>query len=209
MRARHFVIQGFADVVEQAAFGDDHRVGADFLGEHASQVRHLHAVLQDILAVARAEAKAADDFEELLRVPGDPEFLRRALAELEHHFSDLFLHFGDDLLDPGRLDAPVLNQFLHRELRDVTASEVVAGDHDCARRVVDDDVHARGLFKRDDISAFLADDLPLHVIGRELHHGRRRFARHFGGVALHGLGQEVLRLLLGFLFDVFPSGSFT
>ncbi len=108
----------------------------------------------------------------------------------------------DDLLNPRRLDAAVLDELLHGELGHVAAGEIVAGDDDDAGRVIDDDVHAGGCLEGVDVAALLADDLALHVVGRELHHRGRGFRSHLGGVALHRLGHEVLGHLLGLLLDL-------
>lgn len=153
-----------------------------------------------------------NDLEQVLREALDAQLFCRALAELEHHLADLLLHLRDDFLDARRLDAAVLEQFLHREFGDVAARQVEAREDDRARCVINNDVNARGLFKRDDVTAFLTDDLALHVLARQLHHGRGRLAAHLGRVPLHGLGHQVLRLLLDpflhlFLFQADLSGE--
>lgn len=43
----------------------------------------------------------------------------------------------------------------------------------------------------------------LHIVAGQLHHGRSRLRGDLGGIALHGLGHQVLGLVLGLLLDAF------
>src|SRR3989338_8085219 len=45
VRALHLVVECFADVMQERAGAGDGRIGADFLGYHAGDVRHLYRVL--------------------------------------------------------------------------------------------------------------------------------------------------------------------
>ena len=57
----NFVVNRFADIVEQSAgFGYCH-IGAYFGRQHAGDMRHFYGVLQNILAVGSAEMQPAQD----------------------------------------------------------------------------------------------------------------------------------------------------
>ena len=59
MRALHLVVDGLADVMQQAGLAR-HLDACAHLGRHrGAQVRHLHRVGQHVLAVAGAELEAA------------------------------------------------------------------------------------------------------------------------------------------------------
>ncbi len=104
------------------------------------------------------------------------------------------------------MDASVFDEFLQGEFGDVAAHEVVTGNDDGSRRVVDDDVDARGLFEGDDVAPFLTDDASLHVVRRKLHHGRGGFGGDFGCVTVDGFGEQVLahgfHVFLGVLLEL-------
>ncbi len=88
----------------------------------------------------------------------------RLLAEPADVLLHLFLGFLDDLLDPGRVNAAVLDQSLERDLGDLAADAVEPGDDDHAGRVVDDHVHAGRLLEGADVPPLAADDPALHLV---------------------------------------------
>ena len=110
------------------------------------------------------------------------------------------------LLDPGGMDAAVLEQLLERQPRDLAAHAVEPGQHDRAGRVVDDEVDAGEVLQRADVAALAADDPPLHVVGGQLHDRDRRLGRVAGGEPLHAHREDVahaaLGVALGLLLDL-------
>ena len=113
----------------------------------------------------------------------------------------VFLCFLDDLLDPARMNAPVLDQLLERELGDLAPDAVEAGDDDHSRRVVDDHVDSGCLLEGTDVPPLTADDPPLHLIVGDID----RADGHLGGVrrrvALNRRGQDFAALLLAGLLN--------
>ncbi len=73
------------------------------------------------------------------------------------------------------------------------AERIERGEDDRARRVVDDQLDAGGLFERADVAPLAADDAPLHVVAREIDDRHGRLDRGVGGAALDGVGDDVLR----------------
>ena len=126
------------------------------------------------------------------------------------HLGDVGVELGlglvEGLLDPGRVDAPVLQQLLERQPRDLAPHPVEAGEDDGAGRVVDDEIHAGQVLERADVAALPADDAALHVVGGQVHDRHRGLGRVPGGQALHDDGEDVahaaLGVALGLLLDL-------
>ena len=99
------------------------------------------------------------------------------------------------------MDAAVGDERVQGQAGDFPADHVEAADDDHARRVVDDQVDAGGLFEGADVAALAADDPPFHFVvgnadgaGRRLGGMRGRVALQRGdddlaGLLFAGLGQ--------------------
>ena len=95
------------------------------------------------------------------------------------------------------MDAPVLDQLLEGQPRDLAPEAVERREDDRVRRVVDDEVDAGEMLERADVAALPADDPPLHVVGRELDDADRRLGRVARRDPLQGIGDEGPRPTLG------------
>src|SRR3954469_16569565 len=197
MRALDLVRHRLAEVVQQR--GALRRLHARLqLGGHdPDEVDDLERVLQDVLAVARAELEPAEDAHDLLRELTAVGLEDRLGAGLRDLLLDLRLRLVVRLLDPGRVDAPVLDQLYEGEARDLAADAVERGEDDRLRGVVDDEVDAGEVLEGTDVAALAADDAALHVVGRQLDEGDRRLGGVAGGDALEGVGDEVAGAPLG------------
>ncbi len=80
---------------------------------------------------------------------------------------------------------------------DGPADGVEAGHGDHARRVVDEDVHARGPLQGPDVAALAPDDAPLHVVRGDPHRADRRVDDVLGRVPLDGLEGDLAAPLAG------------
>ena len=78
------------------------------------------------------------------------------LPRLADRLLELLLRLAHHLLDPTRMDAPVGDEPLEREPRDLPPDRVVARDDDRFGRVVDDQVDAGRRFDRADVAALPA-----------------------------------------------------
>ena len=107
VRAVDLVVDRLADVVQQAGALGDLDVGAELGGHDAGEVGDLDGVVQDVLAVARAELEAAEDLDELGRHAVDVGVEAGLLAGLFDRGLDLGLGLVVHLLDARRVDAPV------------------------------------------------------------------------------------------------------
>ena len=161
------------------------------LGRHdPREVDDLERVLEDVLAVARAEAEAPEDADELLAqlaAIGLEDSLRARLVDL---LVELRLRRVVHLLDPGGMDPAVLDELFERELRHLTPDPVERGEDDRVRRVVDDEINAGQVLERADVPALAADDAALHVVARELDDGDRGLRRMACGDALQSVRNE-------------------
>jgi hypothetical protein len=103
---------------------------------------------------------------------------------------ELGLRLVVHLLDPRRVDTTVLDQLLEGELRDLAPDAVERGQHDCVRRVVDDDVDTGHVLEGANVPAFPSDDPALQVVAGELDDRHRRLCRVAGGDPLERIGHE-------------------
>ncbi len=190
MRALDLVRHRLADVVQErgALRGLDAR--AELAGHDPGEVHDLERVLQHVLAVARPVAELPEHLHELLVELAAAGLEDRLLARLADVILQLRLREVVHLLDPGRVDATVLDQLLERRPRHLAAQAVEGGEDDGLRRVVDDEVDSGQVLERADVPALTADDAALHVVGRELDDRHRRLGGVAGGDALERIGDQ-------------------
>ena len=114
VRALDLVRDGLADVVQQRGAARGLGRGAELVGHHRGEVGALDRVREHVLAVARAVLQAAEDLRELGVEALDVGVEARLLAGLGDVALQLGLGLVVGLLDPGRMDAAVLEQLLER-----------------------------------------------------------------------------------------------
>ena len=124
----------------------------------------------------------------------DVRLLHRLLAELEDVLLHLLLRLLDDLLDPRRVDAAVLDELGQGEPGGLAADVVEGADDDDAGRVVDDHIDAGGLLEGADVAALAADDPALHVVAGDVDRADGGVGGVLGGVALDGGGEDLAGL---------------
>ena len=120
----------------------------------------------------------------------------RLLAEPANVLLHVLLGLLDDLLDSGRMNSPVLDQPFERDLGDLAADAVEAGDDDHAGRVVDDHVDAGRLLEGADVAPLAADDPPFHLVVGDVDRADGDFGGVRRGVALDRGGQDLAAFLL-------------
>ena len=165
------MVDGLAQVVEQAGpLGLGH-VGADLGGQQARQVGHLDGVVEHVLAVAGAVVLAAQQLDQLRVQAVDVGLKHGALALGLDGGVHLPLGLFHHLLDAGGVDAAVLDELFQGQPGDLPAHRVKAGDGDGLRGVVDDQIHAGHGLQGADVAALPADDAALHLVVGQGHHG--------------------------------------
>ena len=189
--ALDLVRHGLAEIVqERSALRGLHR-RLDLGGHDARELHDLERVLEHVLAVARPVAQPAEDLHELLAELAAVRLEDRLLAGLPDVLVELGLRQVVHLLDPGRVDAPVLDQLQQRHARDLSPDAVEGREDDGVRRVVDDEVDAGEVLERPDVAAFPADDAALHVVGGQLDERDGRLCRCARSNSLQRIRNEV------------------
>src|SRR3954453_6336729 len=211
MRALDLMRHRLADVVQERRSARGLGAGAELLGHHRSEVGALDRVGEHVLPVRGAEAQAAEKLAQFGADGAGVGVEDRLLAELGDVAVELGLCLVVGLLDPGRMDAPVLQQLLEGHAGELAADAVEPGQHDRARRVVDDEVDAGEVLERADVAPLPADDPALHVVGRQMHDRPRCLGRVPRRHALHADGEDVahatLGVALGLLLDLADDAS--
>src|SRR5213594_2014606 len=191
VRTLDLVVDGLADVVEQARQLGDADVGADLGRHHGGEVGDLFRVVEHLLAVAGAKTKDAEVADDLGVQPLKAELQDRRLPLLFDPLQDLLAGFGDDLLDPSEMDASIHDELVERDPRDLAAHGIEPADDHGLGGVVDDQVDPRGLLESADVAALLADDAALQLVGGKRKHGDRNLGSLVGGDALNRLGDDL------------------
>src|SRR3989441_8090174 len=122
-----------------------------------------------------------------------------ALARLPDRVVELLLCLAHHLLDPTGVNAPVGDEALERQARQLATDGVVARYHDDLRRVVDDEVHPGRRLDGPDVSPLAADDAPLHVVAGERDDRDRALGDELPRQALDGDRDDLLGAAIGLL----------
>src|SRR5256712_5116392 len=206
LRVRSFPLEvdGLADVVQQARALGQSRVEAQ-LGRHdRGELGDLDRVHQDVLAVGCPVAQAPQDTHEIRVDTRDFELPERLLPRAQHLSLDATLALLHQLLDPPGVNVAVLDQPLQRQPRHLPLDRVEAGQDHGVRLLVDQQLHAGGLFEGPDVLSLVADDASLQLFARELERGDAALGGPFGRGPLDGQGDDLARLHLGLLLGLLP-----
>ena len=199
--ALHLVVNGLAQVVQQARpLGLGH-VGADLGGQQAGNVGDLDGVVQYVLTIAGAVAHTAQELDQLGVQAVDVGLKDGALAFRLDGGVHLTLGLLHHLLNAGGVDAAVQNELLQSQPGDLPAHGVKAGDRNGLGGVVDDQVHAGQGLQRADVAALAADDAALHLVVGQGHHADRGLGHMVGSAALNGKGDDLPGLGVGLVLE--------
>src|SRR5260370_39148263 len=103
MRSLELVVDGLADVVEQARQLGDANVGADLRRHHGGEIGHFFGMVPHLLAVVGTGAPDAAVTDDLTGKALGPNVYTRGLSLLSDPLQDLLSRLGDDLFDPCRM----------------------------------------------------------------------------------------------------------
>jgi hypothetical protein len=179
VRSFDLVVDGLADVVEQAAHLGGLDVGAELGGDDRGQPAGLDGVDEHVLAVAGAELEPPQELDDLRWQGRNAGVVDGLLAGLAHDEVDFGAGLGHDFLDAAGVDAAVGHELGEGQAGDFAADRVEGADDDRFRGVVDDQVHARGLFEGADVASLATDDAALHLVVGQMDR-RRPCARRCG-----------------------------
>ena len=108
----------------------------------------------------------------------------------------------DELFDAGGVNTAVRNQFLQRPTSCFTADRIKAGNRDRFRCIIHHNIYPGGLLKGTNVTAVSANNPPLHLFVRQLHHRNRLFRHLIAGNALDGHHHQFARFLVGVFFSL-------
>ena len=142
VRAFQLVIDGFANVVEQARALGKLNVRAQLRRHQARQMTDLNGMLQHVLTIAGAELQPAQQLHQLMVDAMHVRFKDGLLARLADLVVHLALGLIDHFLDARRMNAAVGDELFQRNSRNLTADGVKRGHDNGFRRIVDDEIDA-------------------------------------------------------------------
>ena len=202
MAALDFVGQGFADVVNQTgAFGSSN-ICAQLGSHYACQMSHLDGVLQYVLTVAGTVSHAPQQLDHIRVHTVNVGLQNRTLTVLLDFVFDFTLCFFYRFLDACRMDSSVLNQALQSGAGNLTFNGIVAGQGDCFRCVVDNQVNAGQRFQCADVSPFTTDDASLHLIVWQRNDRYGHFTHIIGRTFLDSSCDDFSCFLVGFILEL-------
>ena len=126
VRTFHFVVDGLADVVQQAAHLGDLDVRSDFSGDDGGETARLDGMEQDVLSVAGPVLQPAEQLHDLRRQSGHAGIVGRLFAGLPNDEVDLRARLRDDLLDAAGVDPPVRDELAEGEAGNLAADRIEA-----------------------------------------------------------------------------------
>lgn len=153
MGAFDFMVDGFSDIVEKTDPARFLFVKPEFRGDGAHERGGFDGVFEHVLREAETELESAEQGDDLFRHPLNAAVENRFFSGVEDLFINLLADLFDEFLNAGRVNAPVGNEFFQQTARDFLADRVKAGNDDRFRRIVDQDVDARGGFQSADIAS--------------------------------------------------------
>ena len=189
--AFHFMVNALTDIVEQAGTFCQCYIHAQFCGHQTCQMGNFHGVFQYILTIACAVFQFTQQLDQFGMQTIDTCVKGCCFAFFSdrcfHFFSCLFHHF----LDTRRMNTAVYDQFFQSQSCDLSSDGIEAGQDDCFRCIVDDQIDTCQCFQCTDVSAFAADDTAFHFIVRQLYNGYGCFCHMVYGAALDRIRNDL------------------
>ena len=191
MRTFNFMIQRFANVVQQAGTACGGGVKPKLRGHNTGQVGNLKRMVQNILAVASAVTQPPQKLNQFGMNSIDAGLNDGALTLLLNRRLHLTAGFINCFLNAGGVNTSIRDQALQRNAGHLAAHGFKAGKRDGLRRVVNDKVYAGHRFNRTDIAALTADDAALHFVVGKRNNGDGGLRHMVGCTALNGHGDNL------------------
>ncbi|MPM66611.1 hypothetical protein SDC9_113521 [bioreactor metagenome] len=184
------MIDGLAQIVEQARPLRQDDIRPDLRGQQAGHMGHLDGVVQNILPVAGTVFLPPQELNELgmqaVHVGLEHCPLALRLDGGVHLALGLFHHF----LDAGGVNAAVDDELFQRQPGNFPAHRVETGDRDGLGGVVNDEIYAGHGFQGANVAAFAANNAALHLVIGQGNHRDGCFGDMVGGAALNGQGND-------------------
>ena len=200
VRTFHFMVNRLADVVQQAAHPRHFHIRTQFRGDDSGEMRRFDGVQSLVLPVTGAVFQSPQQFDDVGMQSRHIGFISRAFARL---FDGVF-HFGGNFfqhfLNSGGMNAPVVDENLHRLAGNFAPHRVKRGQNDGVGGIVNHHFHAGSNFKSADISPLPPDDAPFHIIVGQRHSRNGCFCHLVRGDALNCQRDNFAGFAVGFRF---------
>ncbi len=187
----NFVVNGFAQVVQQAAHLGNGNVRAKFTCDHPRKVGSFDAVGVLVLSIAGAELETPQQFDDLRVQARYACLVSRRLALLADDLIDFFLGVVYELLNSCRVDTPIYHQFAQRALGNLAANWIKTGNRHGFGCIVNDHINSRRLFKRTNIATIAPDNAALHLVGGQCYYTHGKLTHLIGSDALNCQSDDI------------------
>ncbi|OIQ82820.1 hypothetical protein GALL_353970 [mine drainage metagenome] len=174
MRALDLCRPRLADVVQERRTACEVDVRSDLRSDGRGNLRTLDEVEKHVLPVGRPEPQAPESRDQIRVQVTDAGPLGRLVPGRDR----AILGTGERVLVGGldalRIDPAVGDQCLESHLRNLTSLRIEARERHRVQRLVDQDVDSCQRLEHPDVAPLLADDAPLHLVGRQGEHRHDR-----------------------------------
>ena len=164
VRQLAFLIAHLANVVQQTRALGRFGIEAEFGSHHRAEVRHLAAVLEQVLSVRRAVFHTTHHADQVGVQSVYAQINGGALADLHDFLLDVLANLVHHFLNAGRVDAAVGDQLVQAQAGHFTADRIKAAQDDGLRGVVHDDLNTGSGFQGADVASLAANDAALDVV---------------------------------------------
>ena len=185
VRAFHLMVNCLADIMQQTCTLSKHNVYAQLRSHHACQVCNLNRVVQHILTIAGAIFQTAQKLNQLRMQAMHANRKGCLLASLLNLLLNLFLSLLDHFFNTGRMNTTVVNQLFQSNAGNLAAHRIKAGNNNCLRSIVDNQVNAGQSFQSADIATLATDNAALHLIIRQTNNGNGGLSDMVSSAALN------------------------
>ena len=202
MAAFHLVVNGLAQVMEQAGtlcHGDVH---AKLRGHQTGDMGNLNGVVQNVLTVRGTVLLASQNLDQFGVQVVNAGLIAGALALFADGAVNFLARLFHHVLNAGGMNAAVHNELLQCKPGNLPTDGIKAGNGDGFRGIVDDQIDAGNGLQCADVPAFPADDAALHLIVGQRDHGDGGLGGVISGTALNRGGDDLAALFLGLVLQL-------
>ena len=203
MRAFFFVTDGFSDVVQQRPPSRQLHIETKLRSHDAANVCGFTRMIEIVLSIACPVLEPPEHLDQLRVKVREPQLKDDFLGLIIHELIDIDFDFLDDLLDPRRMDTPVMHQPFERDLCDLATQRIEARHDDGFRCLINNQVDPGCGFDRTDVAPFPSYDPSLHRVVRNRYDRNRGFGNVITHHSLNRVGNDLARFPLRILTRLF------
>ena len=197
MGAFHFVVHGFANVMQKAGAFRLLFVQAEFRRHDAAQEANFEGMLQNVLGIACAIFEFTQELDQIRMYAVNSNIEGRLFPSFADGIVDLGVDLLHNLLNACGMNPPVGYQAFKRDSGNFAPNGIETREDHRLRSIINDQIDPRRCLDGSDIPAFATDDPPLHLLIGQGYH-RHRLLRHIvASIALNGQRNNILGLAIG------------